>query len=93
MCVFSAGAAGTGSQEDVSEEDPGQCTHDDQTCSVALKDVDANVSVMVNVTSARGSVLSTAMHIATRRLSTWASLYHCLSTEKINLYYLMDAEC
>ncbi|XP_031430873.1 leptin receptor [Clupea harengus] len=77
-----AGAAGTGSQGDLSEEDPGQCTHDDQTCSVALKDVDAHVYVMVNVTSARGSVLSTAMHIATRRLNPPGNVHYTTDLQK-----------
>ncbi|KAL2089708.1 hypothetical protein ACEWY4_014396 [Coilia grayii] len=69
--------ADTEANTGVSKESPDrQCTADDRICSVALESLDANVSVIVNVTDAKGSTLSPAMHIATKQLNPPGNLHY-----------------
>ncbi|XP_076133984.1 leptin receptor isoform X1 [Alosa pseudoharengus] len=75
--------ADTGAYREQCEENSGcRCTEDDHTCSVALEGGHANVSVMVNVTDARGSILSSVTHINTQWLNPPDNLHYTTDQQK-----------
>ncbi|XP_062411830.1 leptin receptor [Sardina pilchardus] len=72
--------ADTGEYREQCEQN--RCTEDDHTCSVALEGGHANVSLVVNVTDAQGSILSSVMHINTQWLSPPGNLHYTIDLQK-----------